>query len=67
MDGKNLENNLVGFNPSTFWAKGLTSSSENNIKIETLSFEIVSDDKLGQKQYNNTDISNLVDKTKLTK
>jgi len=67
LDGKNLDNNLVGFNPSTFWAKGQTSSSENNIKIETLSFEIVSDDKLGQKQYNSTDLSNLVDKTKLTK
>ncbi len=67
MDGKNLDNNLVGFNPTTFWAKGQTSSSENNIKIETLSFEIVSDDKLRQKQYYSIDLSNLVDKTKLPK
>ncbi len=67
MDGKNIDNNLVGFNPSTFWAKGETSSSESNIKIETLSFEIVADDKLGQKQYNSADLSKLVDKTKLMK
>lgn len=67
MDGKNLDKNLVGFNPSTFWAKGEMSSSESNIEIETLSFEIAADDKLGQKQFTFTDLSKLVDKTKLMK
>lgn len=67
LDGKNLDKNLVGFNPSTFWIKGETSSSERNIKIQTLSFEIVADDKLGQKQYNSMDLSKLVDKSKLPK
>jgi hypothetical protein len=67
LDGKNIDKYLVGFNPSTFWAKGETSSSESNLKIQTLSFEIVADYKLGQKQYNSTDLFKQVDKTKLMK
>jgi hypothetical protein len=67
LDGKNLDKFLVGFNPSTFWAKGETSSSEINLKIKTLSFEIVADYKLGQKQFNSTDLFKQVDKTKLMK
>ena len=67
LDGKNIDKYLVGFNPPTFWAKGETSSSESNLKIQTLSFEIVADYKLGQKQYKSTDLFKQVDKTKLMK
>ena len=63
VDGKELNRNCVGFNPSTFWAKG--ESSDGKTKIETLSFEIVSNDKLGQKQHYNADLFKSVDKTKL--
>jgi hypothetical protein len=65
LDGKNLDKNLVGFNPSTFWVRRETSSSESNIKIQTLSFEIAADDKLGQKQYNSPDLSKMIDNNKL--
>ena len=56
VDGKNLDKNLVGFNPSTFF--GTTVGGE----IQSLSFEIVPDDKIGQKQYYSKDLTNLVDK-----
>ena len=61
IDGKNLDKNLIGFNPSTFWAKGKSSGTCGK-EIESISFEIVPDDRLGQKQYYSTDITNLVDK-----
>jgi hypothetical protein len=67
LDGKNLDKYLVGFNPSTFWAKGELISSESNIQIKTLSFEIVSDVKLGEKHYQSTDLLKLIDKSKLIK
>ena len=56
VDGKNLDKNLVGFNPSTFFGKTVGG------EIQSLSFEIVPDDKIGQKQYYSKDIANLVDK-----
>ena len=52
LDGENLDNNLVGFNPSTFWAKGESTSSVFDFKLETLSFEILTDDN----QKKNTDV-----------
>jgi len=67
LDGKNLDKNLVGFNPSTFWAKGEFTSSESKMKIQTLSFKINSDDKLGEKRYYSSDLLKLVDKSKLMK
>ncbi|WP_282019217.1 hypothetical protein [Salegentibacter mishustinae] len=63
--GKDLTEQLVGFNPSAFFGLGTTSTSENQIEIRTKSFEIVPIDKTGEKQYYHTNISKLVDKEKL--
>ena len=63
----------VGFNPSTFWAVGNSSyateenSSEENIEIQFLSFELVPKNKKGEKQYYSTGLMELVEKTKLYK
>jgi len=57
-DGKNLDKNLVGFNPSTFF--GTSISGGNSIK--SLSFEIVPDSVLGQKQYYSVDLTKYVNK-----
>ena len=51
LDGKNLDKNLVGFNPSTFFG---TSIDVGN-SLKSLSFEIVPDSVLGQKLYYSTD------------
>jgi hypothetical protein len=65
-EGKSLNDQTVGFNPSTFWGKGYHTSTRHPEKIHTLSFEIVPKDKAGQKQYyNNVDFTDLVDTTKL--
>ena len=58
LDGKNLDKNLVGFNPSTFF--GTSIGAGNSIK--TLSFEIVPDNILGQKQYYSKDFTKYVNK-----
>jgi hypothetical protein len=62
-NGKEINRNCVGFNPSTFWATG--ESSDGKTKIQTLSFEIVPNNKIGQKQYYSADLFKSVDKTKL--
>lgn len=70
LDGTDINDQCVGFNPSTFWAKGKFSSipangiSENG-EIEFLSFEIVPKDKKGEKQYYSPDLINLINKAKL--
>lgn len=64
-NGKDLTNQSVGFNPSTFFGLGTSTSSEKNRKIKSLSFEIVPKDKIGEKQYYHTDLSKLVDKEKI--
>src|SRR5690606_9345269 len=46
LDGKNLDKNLVGFNPSTFFGKGKVCCIDGQ-QFESLSFEIVPDDKIG--------------------
>lgn len=61
IDGKNLEKNLVGFNPSTFFGQGKSCCIDGQ-QVESLSFEIVSDDKLGQKQYNSKNFIDFIDK-----
>jgi hypothetical protein len=61
LDGKNLDKNLVGFNPSAFFGKGKSCCVEGQ-QIESLSFEIVSDDKLGQKQYNSKNYIDFVNR-----
>lgn len=48
-DGKNLDKNLIGFNPSTFFGKGKMCCIEGK-QIETLNFEIVPDG-ITEKQY----------------
>ncbi|WP_432671401.1 hypothetical protein [Flavobacterium sp. SM2513] len=58
LDGKNLDKNLVGFNPSTFY--GTSIGGGNSIK--SLSFEIVPDSVLGQKQYFSVDWTKYVNK-----
>jgi len=63
LDGKNLDKNLVGFNPSTFFGKGKSCCVDRK-EIESLSFEIAPDDKIGQKQYYSKDLTTLVN-TKL--
>ncbi|TAF96237.1 MAG: hypothetical protein EAZ47_02565 [Bacteroidetes bacterium] len=59
MDGKSLEKNLVGFNSTTFFGKG-KSCCINGQEIESLSFEIVPDNKIGQKQHYSKDLTTLV-------
>lgn len=61
LDGKNLDKNLVGFNPSTFFGSGKFCCI-NGKEIETLNFEIVPDDKIGEKQYYSKDLTTSVDK-----
>lgn len=61
VNGKNLDKNLVGFNSSTFFGKGKVCCI-NRQQFQSLSFEIVPDDKIGQKQYYSKDLTNLVDK-----
>jgi hypothetical protein len=64
-DGENLDNNLVGFNPSTFWAKGESTSSAFDFKLETLSFEILKDDN--QKKNTDVDLFRVIDVKKIIK
>lgn len=58
VDGKDLDNNLVGFNPSTFF--GTSIGGGNSIK--SLSFEIVPDSLIGQKQYYSSDWTKYVNR-----
>jgi hypothetical protein len=66
-EGNNLDSLCVGFNPSTFWAKGTASSTAFAGNIEYLEFEIASPAKAGQKQNYSKDFTNYVDKTKLSR
>lgn len=64
-NGKDLSQQCVGFNPSTFFGLGTSASSEENGEIKSLSFEIVPIDKIGEKQYYHIDLTKLVDKGKI--
>ncbi|MFN3801564.1 hypothetical protein [Belliella pelovolcani] len=55
----------VGFNPWTFFGLGTSASSDKKGEIKSLSFEIVPQDKVGEKQYYHTDLIKLVDKEKI--
>ena len=61
LDGKNLDKNLVGFNPSTFFGKG-KSCCISGQQLESLSFKIVPDDKIGQEQFYSNNFMDFVDK-----
>jgi len=63
--GKDLTEQCVGFNPSTFFGLRTSAKIENNKEIKSLSFEIVPKDKMGEKQYYNTNLSTLVDEEKI--
>lgn len=65
-EGASLNSQCVGFNQSTFWSKGVHTSTRHPERIHTLSFEIVPRDKEKQKLYkNNADFTELVDSTKI--
>jgi len=64
-EGNGLNDQCVGFNRSTFWAKGYSTSTEHPDRIHHLSFEIVSKDKTAQKRYDSKDLTQLVDTAKL--
>ena len=64
-NGKNLAEHCVGFNPTTFFALGTTTTTEGNREIKSLSFDIIPEDKIGERQYYNTNLSELVDKKKI--
>ena len=64
-NGKDLTEQCVGFNPSTFFGLGTYASFEKKGEIKSLSFEIVPQDKIGEKQYYHTDLTELVDKEKI--
>ena len=64
-DGKILNEQCVGFNPSTFWAMGSAPSPCNNGSIRDLAFEIVPKEKVGQKQYYDTNFHKELDSSKL--
>jgi len=59
--GVNMDNLCVGFNPSTFWGKA-NSCCVRGKEIESLDFEIVPKEKIGQKQYYSKDLTILVNK-----
>jgi len=68
-DGDDVSDRCVGFSPSAFWARGTSSmtstDSQNSQEIQFLSLEFVPEEKKGQKQYYSSDLTVLVDKTKL--
>lgn len=74
-NGKIINKCCVGFNPSTFWAMGDYGSAESKT-IRYLSFEVIPDNLMGEKQYYLTgeksyynpkhkDLSKLVDPLKI--
>jgi hypothetical protein len=65
VNGKDLEEQLVGFNNSSFFGLGASTSSDNQIEIKSKSFEIVPEDKTDEKQYYHTNLSKLVDREKI--
>ncbi len=61
-DGNNIDKNLIGFAPSTFWGISQTWCA-NGQKIQSIRFAIASDSITGQEvYYYNKNLENLVDK-----
>lgn len=70
LDGTNITERIVGFNPEAFWAIGefKEASSNDSIlsrKIQFLSFEVVPKGKEGQTQYYTIDLMKSVDTAKV--
>ena len=63
--GNDLTGQLVGFNPSTFWGLRTTTLFDSNKEIKTKTFDIVPNDKIGEKQYYHINLSEVVDRKKL--
>lgn len=59
-NGKSLNDNLVGFNSSTFYALSKSCCINGN-EIQSLTFEIIPIDKIGQKQHYNSNLLDNVD------
>lgn len=64
VDGKNLEQNLVGFNSSSFFGKG-TACCVTGKNIRTMSFKVTPAHKTRQEQFNVNDFLPFVDKKKV--
>ncbi len=62
-DGKNLEEYLIGFNPSTFFGKGKTCCMDKH-KIQSLSFAIGTKPYLEDEYFQSKSLTELVDKEK---
>ena len=63
VDGKNLDENLIGFNPSTFFGKGKTCCVERR-EIQSLSFKIGTKPHLEDEYFQSNSLTELVDKSK---
>ena len=63
--GEDINDLIVGFNPSTFWAKGTAISTDYSGEIKYLSFKVVSKDTMAQKKDYGFDFSKFVDRSKL--
>jgi hypothetical protein len=62
-DGKNLDEYLIGFNPSTFFGKGKTCCVEKR-QIQSLSFTIGTKPHLEDEYFESKSLTELVDKKK---
>lgn len=60
-DGRNMDENLVGFNPSNFYGIEKSCCIDGQ-EFESLNFEIVPADVIGQKQHYSKNLLNLVDR-----
>ncbi len=65
INGKDLSQQCVGYNPSSFFGLGTSANAEKKLEIKSLEFEIVPEDKIGKKQYYHTNLSKLVDIEKI--
>ena len=63
--GNDLTEQLVGFNPSTFWGLRTTTLFDSNKEIKTKTFDIAPNDKIGEKQYYHINLSEVVDRKKI--
>ena len=64
-NGKDLSEQLIGFNNSSFFGLSTSADSENQLQINSKSFDIVPENKIGVKQNYHMDLLKLVDKEKI--
>jgi hypothetical protein len=63
VDGKNLDEYLIGFNPTTFFGKGKTCCV-NKLVIQSLSFKIGTKAHLQDEYYEGKSLTELIDRNK---